>query len=916
MDYLNLGANEVLKNLNTDGQKGLSLKDVKRRQQKYGKNIVIKEKKVSVFFKFLSQFKDLFAVILIIAALLSFFAGAKIDALVIFGIVFLNSAIGFFQEYKAERAMHALKKILPSFSHVIRGGKEKRILSSELVPGDIIILEEGDSVPADARVIEEYELETNDATLTGESTSKQKTSKSFNKKFSVIDAPNLVLTGTNITFGRGKAVVLTTGHQTEFGKIANLTQSITTEYSPLQIELTKLAKVVTKIVIVIGVIGILIGWWSGQPLVELFLFTLGVMVACVPEGLPATVSVALAAGVQRMAKRKALLKRLSAVETLGCTTVICTDKTGTLTKGEITVKEVWFPGKEIIQVSGSGYEPDGDFLLAGKIIDVARENELFFHSIALCNNAKLVEPSSSKKKWGVIGDPTEASLLTLLSKAGYNQQHLLNTNKRIYELSFGSVRKRMTSVHKDENGNIQAYVKGAPESTLDCCDYILINGKTEILTEERKKEILRKNDAFANKAYRVLAVAYRDLPDDKSIYTVENTEKNLIFLGLCALIDPPREEVAEAVKITKKAGIKIFMITGDYGLTARAIAKQIGIATDKTRIVEGLEIDNLNDDELKRILEQEIIFARVSPEHKMKIVKLLKDNGEVVAVTGDGVNDAPALKAADIGVAMGINGTDVSRESADMILLDDSFATITAAIEEGRRIFDNIKKFNLYVFSSNVGELFSIIYGVILSIPLPIIAIQILSIDLGTDVLPSLALGLEKSEEGIMEKPPRSRNKGLLSRKVLLHLLKIGVIMSSGAIIGFIIILLNGGWRFGQVLSTASPLYFKATTITYATLVIVQFVNAICARSERVSVFKLGIFSNKFLLGGIFISFLLLLSTIYIPLFNKVWHTSPIDGFGWIIIGTVCAVLFFTEEIRKFRLRKAFTKEIELTQAV
>lgn len=906
--YSELTTKEVCQKMGTDQDKGIGLEEVKKRRKKYGFNKIIEEKKRQIFLMFFSQLKDWFAIILLVAALLSFLAGARLDAIVILFIVFLNATIGFFQEYKAERAIRALKKILPSYSRVIRDGEEKKILVSKLVPGDLIILEEGDSVPADARIIEEYELTTNDATLTGESRSKQKNAKVFLKHSGhLTDLPNLVFMGTDIAHGRGKAIIIRIGTETEFGKIANLTQSITTEYSPLQLELARMAKVVLKIVVIVGIIGILIGKAMNQPLVEMFLFALGVMVACVPEGLPATVSVALAAGVQRMAQRKALLKKLSAVETLGCTTVICTDKTGTLTKGEITVKELWLPGNENIQVSGSGYEPKGKFFLNDEIISLndIPETNLFLSILAFCNNAKLLKPSDHRKKWSLIGDPTEGALLTLLGKAGFDEEKVLENNPRIYELSFSSVRKRMTSVHKDKNGDIKAYIKGAPESILECCDSILINGNKEKMTEDYKKEILEKNDYFAKKTCRVLALAYRDLPDEKTHYTIQNTEENLTFMGLCALVDPPREEVPGAVKIAKKAGIKTIMITGDYGLTAKAIAKEIGMVSENAEVIEGVVIDKLSKEDLKKKLDkEEIIFARVSPEHKMRIVMTLKEKGEVVAVTGDGVNDAPALKAADIGVAMGIAGTDVSKESAEMILLDDSFATITAAIEEGRRVFDNIKRFNLYVFSSNVGELFSVVGGILLSIPIPIIAIQILSVDLGTDVLPSLALGVEPAEEGIMERPPRSRKESLLNKKVLLHLLQIGTIMGGGAVVAFIITLLRGGWHFGQELSSLAPLYFKATTVTYATLVIVQFANSLCARSEHKSLFKLGIFSNKYLLGAIFLSLSLLFTLAYVPVANKLWHTAPIDSISWMLIITFALVLFIFEETRKYFLRK------------
>lgn len=903
---INITSEDTASLLKTDLKNGLNLKEVENRQKKYGKNVILEQKKHLIFWQFLNQFKDLFAIILIIASFLSFIAGSLLDALVILGIVLVNATIGFFQEYRAEKATRALKKLLPSYCKVIREGQERKILVSDLVPGDLIVLEEGDSIPADCRIIEEYELSINNSTLTGEFKPKRKTAKKISKHFGrITDAPNIVFMGTEVFYGSGKAIVVNTGMNTEFGKIAQLTQSITTEYSPLQLELAQLAKTVTKIVIIIGVLGMVIGWWMGKPLVEMFLFALGIMVACVPEGLPATVSVALAAGVQRMVKKNALLKRLSAVETLGSTSVICTDKTGTITKGEITVKKIWIWDQEF-EVSGTGYNPSGSINYQGKKISLNNQSLILLLKIAaLCNDAKLIPPHDKDKKWQTIGDPTEDALLTLVSKAGLNYEKIAQENKRIYELSFNSIRKRMSTIHQDRKGDIQVFTKGAPESILSCCTHILIDGRRRRITTKDKEKILNCNKKMAQKAYRVLAFAWRDLPDKKSAYTIEKVEKDLTFVGLCGMIDPPREEVLEAVKKTYEAGIKIIMITGDYSLTAKAIAQQVGIANLDTEVIEGGNIDQLSDEELKEKLNQrQLIFARVTPEHKMRIVNLLKEKGEIVAVTGDGVNDAPALKAADIGVAMGINGTDVSKESADMILLDDSFATITAAIEEGRRIYDNIKKFNLYVFSSNVGELFSVIYGVIFRIPLPIIAIQILSIDLGTDVLPSLALGVEPPEEGIMKRPPRDPKESLLNKKVLWHLFKIGIIMASGAVLSFVITLIRNGWHYGQIISSENIIYYKATTITYGTLVVAQLINCLCARSEYKSLFKLGLFSNRYILGAISVSFLMLLSISYVPIANKLWHTAPIDLEGWLLIIIVAIFLFISEEIRKYYLRK------------
>lgn len=906
LEISSLSEEKVFSRLGTKKDWGLSEKEASLRLQKFGPNKILEEKKYKIILRFFAQFKELFAVILLVASLISFLAGARTDALVILGIVILNATIGFFQEYKADRATRALKKLLPSYAKVIREGQEKKILAWSLVPGDLIVLEAGDDIPADCRLIEEFELQTDNSTLTGETHPKNKTARPiFRKHAQIYDIPNLTFMGTNVASGIGKAVVINTGPKTEFGKIAHLTQQIELELSPLQIELARLAKVVSQIVIGVGVFGIFLGWSAGMNSMAIFLFALGVMVACVPEGLPATVSVALAVGTQRMAKRKALLKRLSAVETLGCTTVICTDKTGTLTKGEITVKEVWIPDKNF-SVKGVGYELQGQFLEDGRPVSfrTLKVLEPIFQTSSFCNNAKLII-KKGKNSIDSLGDPTEVALLVLAKKGEFPYEKLLEKNKKVFELSFSEGRKRMTTIHRGKNGKDITYVKGAPESILECSTKIReASGRIRKITKEDKKRILEKNEEFASKAYRVLALAQREI-ESQSHFTIENTECDLTFTGLVAMMDLPREEVPKAVAETKKAGIKIIMITGDYGTTAKAIAKEVGIASDKTEVVNGAEINNLSDGKLTwKLKQKEIIFARVSPEHKMRIVNILKNQGEVVAVTGDGVNDAPALKAADIGVAMGITGTDVSKESADMILLDDSFATITAAIEEGRKIYDNIKKFNLYVFSSNVGELFSVIFGVIFRLPLPIIALQILSIDLGTDVLPSLALATEPPEEGVMERPPRLQKERLLNKNVLFHLSKIGLIMAGTAVLAFSYTLIRNGWHYGEMIGSLSPLYFKATTVTYATLVITQFANSFCCRGEKESLFRLGIFSNKYLLLAIALSSLMLLTIIYLPSAHKIWHSGPLSVFEWIMILGAALLLFTSEEGRKFILRK------------
>ncbi|MDP2624804.1 MAG: HAD-IC family P-type ATPase, partial [Candidatus Peregrinibacteria bacterium] len=647
-------------------------------------------------------------------------------------------------KFKAEKALEALQRMLSPHAKVIRNGKVIQVDANRLVPGDIILLGEGDNVPADSRLIEQNELQVDESPLTGESVPVHKQTEAINKKILHLDEhENIIFMGTAITHGTGKAVVIRTGMNTEFGKIADLTQTTTKDKSPLQKELFKIGVFVGKITLVISTLLLLVGWlWQGKGFAETFLFAVSVAVAAVPEGLPATITIALAIGVQRLAKKNAIMKKLSSVETLGSTTVICSDKTGTLTQNQMTVVKAYLSG-ETIEIGGIGYSPKGKWETKTNTDGLQKLCE----AAILCNNAK--HSKNKRGKWGILGDPTEGSLLVACAKTPHKISVVEKAFKRMNELPFDSVRKMMTTIDRNKKTKkIFAHLKGAPDEVIKCCTHVYENGKIIKLTPKKKKEIQKVNMEMAEKTLRVLAFAEREMdgqgiPKDKKGYSKALVESKMVFLGLMGMIDPPRKEVFEAVAKAHTAGIKIYMVTGDYGPTAHAIGKELGIVKgDNIEIITGSQLKQYNDKKLRKLLrdkDKEVLFARVSPEHKLKIVRALKHNGEIVAMTGDGVNDAPALKRADIGVAMGITGTDVSKEAADMVLVDDSFGTIVTAIEEGRTIYNNLKKFVFYIFSCNIGELLTVFTAIILGIPAPLTAILILAVDLGTDVLPAIA---------------------------------------------------------------------------------------------------------------------------------------------------------------------------------
>ena len=929
MNYYELDKEQLFKELKV-GPHGLSEEEASKRLEVFGPNIIKEKKKRPLILRFLNNFIHLLALILWVAAFLCFIPRLNMPQLgyAIIVVIVINAVFSFLQEYRAEKALEALKKMLPSYSKVLRGGEVIEVFSKELVPGDILILSEGDNVSADARIIEAFDIRTNNSVLTGESDPQRKSTTAIvGRNVDPLRLTNVAYAGTSISSGSGQAIVYATGMNTEFGKIANLTQNVKEGLSPLQKEINKASQLLVYIAVGVGVFFFILSLTVLKlGFLTSFIFAIGILVAFIPEGLLPTVTLALAMGVQRMAKRHALIKKLSSVETLGSTTVICTDKTGTLTQNEMTVREVWI-NEMSYDVLGVGYNPIGNFMHNGKTVP---ENEVFkdmkwlSRAMSYCNNARLYLDNNTNQ-WAIKGDPTEGALLVVAKKAGFCYETELNNEPRVYLLPFDSNRKRMSSIHETSEGTF-AFVKGAPKEMLALCSSININGEVKKLTKDILNDILKYNDDYARRALRVLALAYTDLSNIKEDFTIQNVEKELIFLGLVAMIDPPRPEVEAAIQECFKAGIKIIMITGDYGLTAEAIARRIGIVKRESKIYLGTDIEKMDDKALGEVLKQEnIIFARVSPEHKMKIALALKENGHIVAMTGDGVNDAPALKAADIGIAMGMAGTDVAREAADIILTDDNFASIVNAIEEGRAVFENLRKFIHYILTSNIPEVVPFIMMVLFKIPLPLTIMQILAIDLGTDLLPSLALAAEPPEPGIMAKPPRPRNERLLTGKNLARAyFFLGPIEAAVALIAYFVVFHDNGYTFAKLrelganpeIYNSNIVYQQATSASLAAIIMSQIGNAFAWRSNYNSVFKIGFFKNKLLFWGILGEVVIINALIYIPKLNTVFNLYPFSYHYWFILITFIPAVLIFEELRKLIIRVVNKRTSRISNAV
>lgn len=880
------------------GRDGLAPPEAQKRFGRYGANELAEKKGVSPWSLFLQQFKSFLIIILLIAVVLSAILGEVADAVIIGIIVLFASGLGFVQEYRAERAMEALKRMAAPTASVRRGGKEAEIPARELVPGDIIILRTGDKIAADARLIEAVNLKTSEAALTGESTPVEKKDSVIGGEAPVGDRGNMVYMGTAVIDGRGSAIVTATGMTTEFGKIAGLLQAVNAERTPLEINLDRTGKWIAIGALALCFVLAGLGVLREHEILEMVIWGIALAVAAVPEALPAVVAISLSLGVRRMAKRHALIRRLPAVETLGSTTFICSDKTGTLTQGKMTVRRLYADGGAI-DVSGVGYEPEGGFSVGGKPLEVESESALERLLLigALCNDTAL---NASGRVWEVSGDPTEGSLLVSAAKAGLWPEELNRRFPRIGEIPFSSERKRMTTVHRASEGSV-AYSKGAPELVLDSCRYIYADGRERELTDKDRESIVAAGRGMLADALRVLGLAYKRLDDGE---ISESIEQDMVFTGLAGMIDPPRPEVKKAIERCRQAGVRSVMITGDHKTTAVAIARELGLLKEGLALT-GVELDALSQAELEEMAERIEVYARVSPAHKLRVVEALAKKGHVVAMTGDGINDAPALKKADIGIAMGITGTDVTTEAADMVLTDDNFASIVAAIEEGRGIFSNIKKYLMYLLSSNIGEILlmagAILFGPWLGLPvgaIPLVAIQILWVNLATDGLPAIALSVDPPDPDLMKQKPRPRGQGIFTREVV-------TLMVVGGVWSFLVNLGVFKWALD-----AGRGMLEAQALCFLTLVVIQFFKAYNFRSDKQSLFKIGVFKNKWLNIAIPWEIALLVVIVYVPALQPSFHTFPLSGFDWLIVVLLAATVFPVLELTKAIFRWRDKKKI------
>lgn len=940
---------EVYRTLETSPD-GLSIAEVAARQSLYGDNLLSSPAPVSHWRVLIGHLTHSMALLLWAAGALAFLARQPALGVVIWIIILANAGFTFWREYRAEQAMLALQKLLPAYARLVRGGTETLVPASELVPGDVLVLAEGDNIPADARMVEEYGLRTNNATLTGEAVPARKTADaSFREGISELERPNLVFAGTSVVSGTGRAVIYATGMLTQFGRIAHLTQAVQEGPSRVQRELAYISRIISLVALGIAGIVFVVGIFDvGLARFEAFLLALGILVAAVPEGLPATVTLSLAMAAQRLAQRGVLVKKLAILETLGTVSIVCTDKSGTLTQNQMTAREVWV-ARQRLTVSGVGYEPAGGFSPDPSGTPMESTLNALLIAAALCNNSRINPPTPDRPQWTCLGDQTEAALRVAALKGGISEEDLADTLPRIHELPFDARRKLMSTIHllKDQGGSDEdsggmrvegegwmddsaelsfqplspqemALVKGAPREVLQLCTHILIDAEERPLDDVLRAEVLAANDDYARNALRVLALARRKLPLRSGGYTPESVERDLTFLGLVAMQDPPRPEVAQAMKIFRQAGVRIVMITGDYGLTAESLARRIGmLTTPNPLILTGADLEGMNDLELKALLDKEVVYARMAPEHKLRLVAAFQERGEVVAVTGDGVNDAPALRKADVAVAMGMIGTDVAKEAADVILTDDNFGDLVSAVEEGRAIYDNLRKFLTYIFASNVPEILPFILTALFDIPLALTVIQILAIDLGTDLLPALALGTEKPEPNVMRNPPRRRAQPLVERGLLARaFLWLGGIEAFLCYVGFFYVYnLSGQNEFFPLpvydlinipglLEGVSEIHLLAITVFHAGVVMAQIGNAFACRTERERGRRLGWLSNRFLLWGILAEIVIILVLIYFPPLAKVFNHVPLPPIFWVGLSLYAPVLYSLDWIRKGVVRK------------
>lgn len=870
-------------------KKGITQTQASVRLEQYGPNQLSSVKSTSTIIKFLRQFKDLMIILLLVSAAISLYLDDQRTAIILVFLVLFNACIGYFQEHKAERIMHSLEKLVIPEARVMRSSKLLSVHSAEIVPGDVVYVEEGDSIPADLRLFEESELATNDFALTGESNPSRKFTHAMQDHVELGDRHNLVFMGTTVAIGHGYGVAIATGMQTELGKIAHLSQETKSSLSPLQKEMNHIARRITQGTLVLCFILVLVALRSNLPLQVAFAFAISIASAMIPQGLPAEVSTSLAQAAGKLARARALVKKLSAVETLGATSVICTDKTGTLTKNEMTVEHLYI-GNKIFHTTGAGYETNGTITDAkGRRLSPSEiaKLQLFMQTGVFASNASINPPDEEHADWYCLGDPTEGALITLAHKAEINTDELEQSSPELKEFAFDSARKRMSSV-RDLSGKLHVFTKGAPESVLEVSTHALIQGKTVKLTKKLRESILAQHQEWAEGAMRNLAYAYKHLPTTEHVHrlTMQDAESKLVFLGMVSMIDPLREDVAQAMDAAHAAQIKVSIITGDFAPTARAIATKARLASkaEDLIVVPGIELRTMDDSRVVELVQRGgIIFSRVSPEDKLRIVDLVKMSGSVVAVTGDGINDAPALKRADIGVAMGRTGTDVAKQSADIILLDDSFNTLVGAVQAGRVIFQNIRKATISCLSSNTGELVTVLISLaaqaLYGVPLAITAVLILCVDLIAELFPIAALGWDPAEDELMKEPPRDTQKHILNRNSILDLALTGVVMGGLAYLNYLFFFVRHDVSPKGLLET-SVMYAQATVLTYVTIVLCQFANILSRRTKH-TVFSSFAFSNRRLLIAFGVSLICVLNIVYNPVVNKYLGTAPLDAGDW-----------------------------------
>lgn len=889
-----LSEGQLLDVLKSDIKKGLTPEEASQRFQEHGPNELAEKKGESPLKLLLSQFKDFMVLVLLGATVISGLLGEMLDALTIVAIILINGLLGFYQEYRAERSLRALKELTAPSAKVIRGGEYDLVPARTLVAGDIVLLESGDRVPADVRLIESNQCAIDEAALTGESVPVVKEAIAMAADdLPLGDRKNCGYLGTMVTRGTAKGIVTVTGMNTEMGKIANLIQQTEEADTPLQHRLEQLGKILIIVSVILTVVVVLAGILHGQPMYDMFLAGVSLAVAAIPEGLPAIVTIALALGVQRMIKRRAIVRKLPSVETLGCASVICSDKTGTLTQNKMTVTQLWLGGRTI-EVTGEGYEPVGQLREEGKGIDTKGDPSLrrLTQIAALCNNSDLAlqERSEDPKKrkaaakgeqtpsesmeWKIKGDPTEGALLVLAAKTGLAKSTLETLYTRVKEFPFDPERKRMSVLVSHQGGKLIC-TKGAPDLLVGQCSYVLWGDHVVPFTGTLKQKVLIANEAMAMDSLRVLGLAFREVKSYDNCDSNEEAENGLIFVGLTGMMDPPRKEVKEAIYKCKQAGIKTVMITGDHGTTAEAIAKTLGIMGRGGRVVTGAELSNMTDEELEKLADDVYVYARVSPEHKLRIVQALQRRGHVVAMTGDGVNDAPAVKAADIGIAMGISGTDVTKEASALVLADDNFASIVAAVEEGRGIYENIRKFIRYLLASNVGEIMTMFMAMMMGLPLPLVPIQILWVNLVTDGLPAMALGVDQAENDLMQHKPRSAKENIFARRLGWKIISRGILIGVCTLAAFILALNEGAGHSDQLI--------HAQTVAFATLVMAQLIHVFDCRSSR-SIFHRKLLENKFLVLAVLSSLFLMLAVLYFEPLQPVFKTVPLDLRDWALV--------------------------------